>query len=181
MKTKPKKHLPGFTLSELLVAMAVGLLVINALWIIYLVSNKSFKSGSNKYEVAQNAKIALEKMSRELRETNEIISVLPPDASSPADKITFRDANYAKIRYITYHLSGTDLNRRLTHYYLSNPDDWVISTTPEATLVTDEDIPIATNLTNIKFYGQSLITIEISGQVSSEKIDLTTNVKPRNI
>ena len=176
----------GFTLAELLVAISVTLLLLGTLYAVYEISQDSFKYGSTKIELTQNAKIGLERISRELRETNQITTVLPTTGDDPenppVNEITFQDANFEQIRYINYYLSGNDLNRCIYHYYLGGaPDEWVTYDTPGAVESLDEELTTATNITNLEFYGQTVITINLSAHSGSESIDLSSQVKPRNI
>lgn len=57
----------GFTLPELLVAMVMMLTVMFALYSIFDMSIKVFGFGNDKVEAAENARIGLDKMARELR------------------------------------------------------------------------------------------------------------------
>lgn len=176
----------GFTLAELLVAISIALLLLGALYTVYAISQSSFKYGSEKIELTQNAKIGLERITRELRETNQITTVLPAvgddPENPPVNEITFQDANFTQIRYINYYLSGNDLSRRVYHYYLGGaPDEWVTYDTPEALSSLNEEQIIANNITNLEFYGQAVITINLSAQLGSKSVNLTTQISPRNI
>jgi len=180
MKTQNSKlktqNLSGFSLAELLVAIAIALLLLGSLYTVYAIGQNSFKAGTRKIDLNQNAKIGLERIGRELRETNQIATVLP------ADQITFQDANFDQIRYINYYLSGNDLNRRLYHYYLeAAPDQWVAYNTPGAVSSLDDEQTIASNITGLEFYGQVVVTINLTAQSGSDSIHLTSQIKPRNI
>ena len=180
------KNKKGFTLSELIIAISLTLIIISSAYVIYTISQKSFKTGSQKDELTQNAKIGLEKISRELRETSKITITLPPTGDDPenppANEITFRDANYSNIRYINYYLSDNNLNRRIYHYYIEgNPDNWVAYNTTGATSQLDGETTIASYIAQLEFYGQSIVTINIRAQLDSDIVNLTTQVSPRNI
>ncbi len=176
----------GFTLAELLVAISIALLLLGALYTVYAIGQNSFKYGSTKIELTQNAKIGLERISRELRETNQITTVLPTTGDDPenppVNEITFQDANSVQIQYINYYLSGNDLNRRVYHYYVgAAPDEWVTYDTPGAVSSLDNEQTIASNIASLEFYGQTVITINLSAQSGSASIYLSSQVKPRNI
>lgn len=186
LKSNRLKYSAGFTLSELLVAISITLLLLGGIYTAYKISHDSFNFGSTKIDLTQNAKIGLERISRELRETNRITTVLPPTredpSNPPAHEITFQDANSTKIQYVNYYLSDTNLNRRLYHYYLSgNPDSWVAYDAFNAQISLDEEQTLSNNITNIEFFGLSVVTINLTAQQGSETINLTSQIKPRNI
>jgi type IV pilus assembly protein PilW len=57
----------GFTIVELLVAMAEGLIVLAALYALFTVHNRHFANQEQRTEMQQNARIAMEMMTREIR------------------------------------------------------------------------------------------------------------------
>lgn len=128
----------GFTLVEVLVTAMLMIMVMFALYSIFDMSIRVFSFGNDKLEATENARIGLEKMSREIR------SAYPPDkaggkehlfwnqgnasvgAMPTATKITFgndlngdrkvyppyrTDPAYNVGEEITYQLNGTTLQR----------------------------------------------------------------------
>lgn len=128
----------GFTLPEMLVTILIMITVLFALYNIFDMSIRVFSFGNDKLETVENARLGLEKMSREIR------AAYPPykadgkthlfwtagGASAPAmptaNQITFgndlngdrkvyppyrTDAAYSTGEEITYRLSGTTLER----------------------------------------------------------------------
>lgn len=97
----------GFTLTELLVAMAILALVLGGILTIQQQGQMAYVMGSNRVEVQQNARVALELMVGELRAATTITA-----AGSPSD-ITFQtwhdDVN--ALETVRYQLSGSVLNR----------------------------------------------------------------------
>jgi prepilin-type N-terminal cleavage/methylation domain-containing protein len=92
----------GFTLAELLVVTAVLGLVMAGVLLIQQQGQQAYVMGSNRVETQQNARVALEELTRELRSAINIVTL-----GGPAD-ITFNDQNGVQVRY---NLSGTLLNR----------------------------------------------------------------------
>jgi prepilin-type N-terminal cleavage/methylation domain-containing protein len=182
---KNPKFSPGFTLSEMLVAIAISLIIIASLATVYYISQKSFKSGSSKIDLSQNARIGLDKISRELRQTNSVISTLPPtgtDSSNPpATEIAFQNATSSQIQYIDYHIVSNNLNRKVYHYYSGSSSNWVSYNTSGATYQLDQDLTIANNIASIQFYGQSTITIILKAQFGSDSVQLQDEISPRNL
>jgi prepilin-type N-terminal cleavage/methylation domain-containing protein len=112
----------GFTLVELLVTMVMMLLVMSALYGIFDMGIKVYTLGNDKVNAVENARIALDRMSREIR------AAYPADKandgnslflSAEPDRVTFgNDLNGDRrvtcsdpSEYITYSLSGTTLMR----------------------------------------------------------------------
>ena len=64
-----KKELNGFTLTEALVAIVIGMISVAAIFFSYQAFNKAFKSVEAKAQMSSNARDALSQMTRELRNT----------------------------------------------------------------------------------------------------------------
>jgi type II secretory pathway pseudopilin PulG len=71
----------GFTLPEVLVTMTMMIVVLFALYSIFDMSVRVFSFGNDKTEAAQNARLGLEKMEREIR------SAYPYDKASGRDHL----------------------------------------------------------------------------------------------
>ncbi len=103
----------GFTLAELLVAVAVMGLVMAGVFVIQQQGQQAYLLGSSRVETQQNARVALDLMTRELRSATSVVTL-----GSPTD-LTFKVCedlppipvpcvNPSTIRYA---LSGTRLDR----------------------------------------------------------------------
>ena len=92
----------GFTLAELLVVTAVIGIVMAGIFVIQREGQEAYLLGSNRVESQQNARVALDMMTRELRSAKSITTV----SSSP--DLTFVDQYDHTIRY---QLAGTTLSR----------------------------------------------------------------------
>ena len=57
----------GFSLVELLIAMAIGLVVLSAMYSVFTIQNKTFSKQEQIVEMQQNARAAMDMMSREIR------------------------------------------------------------------------------------------------------------------
>ena len=62
-----KKGNRGFTLIELMIAMAVGLVLLGAMYGVFTMHNKTFGNQEQIAEMQQNARAAMDMMTRELR------------------------------------------------------------------------------------------------------------------
>jgi type IV pilus assembly protein PilW len=74
----------GFTLAELLAAMAVGLLVLVAAGFAFQVAGGTLSRGSDQAEAQQNARWALERMVQEIRGAGYDPTAVPPTYNFPA-------------------------------------------------------------------------------------------------
>ena len=119
----------GFTLVELLVTMVMMTIVMFALYSIFDTGIRVFSFGNDKVDVAENARIGLEKMEREIRAAypydkagisgpvNNTLIASPNPIVNPSNTITFgNDLNGDRVidtssgtnEVITYRLSCTD-------------------------------------------------------------------------
>ncbi|HXJ84234.1 MAG TPA: prepilin-type N-terminal cleavage/methylation domain-containing protein [Candidatus Methylomirabilis sp.] len=99
----------GFTLAELVVASAVIVLVMAGVLVVQQQGQQAYLLGASRVETQQNARVALDLMTRELRSATSITSLTNCDGSSSPD-ITFSDQN-SPANTIRYSLSGSTLNR----------------------------------------------------------------------
>ena len=120
----------GFTLAELLVAIAVVGLIMTGLLTFIMTGNQTYLTGSNQIEAQQAARVALERMVREIRGAgyNPTGAACPPSKNCPIggatdlDNLTFtalmiqNDTNnngtFEPTERVLYTLNGTDLQRR---------------------------------------------------------------------
>lgn len=182
----------GFTLAEILVAATISVLVVGALYSMYLISAKAYKQSVSQAELTQNARISLERISRDLRQADRIVTLLPIDDTDqlnpPPSQIQFRDGHYTeKIRYLIYSLENNNLHRKVVHYYFSSdPNIWVIwnaqdqyGNLPQQSV--DEDAIKADKIDSLKFYGEKVITIEIKVKANNQEYSFKTSVLGRNL
>jgi prepilin-type N-terminal cleavage/methylation domain-containing protein len=92
----------GFTLTELLVVTAVLGLILAAVVLIQQQGQQAYVMGSNRVESQQNARVALDRMTQDLRAATAITAI--PSATS----VSFTDQGGAAV---TYSLSGANLVR----------------------------------------------------------------------
>ena len=195
----------GFTLVEVLVAMAIFAIAVVLIFSIYFTSQKFYQKTETKAEILQNARVILERISRELRQTQSIVTVLPqvPDnpSSPPTSEIEFQDGHdpspYAFLGsdyyYIRYYFSTTtgEMNREYKVYCFDDCLDCSVffkwndmqvidgaPTTVHSCLL--EDRVIGEFVSEIKFWGAGVINIFLKLKKLNEEIDFQTNVFGRN-
>ena len=91
----------GFTLAELMVAMAVMALLLAGIFVTLREGQSSYQYGAGRAEVQQNARVALDRILRELRTASAIITATATDL-----KFTYLDETSTSIT-VEYTLSGT--------------------------------------------------------------------------
>ena len=85
------KNQRGFTLAELLIVTAVTGLVMGGVFVVQQGGQQAYLLGSNRVETQQNARVALDLMTRELRSAQSITTIVSSLTSPPAPDITFVD------------------------------------------------------------------------------------------
>ncbi len=92
MRIHPLKDERGFTLPEMLVTIMVMIMVLFALYSIFDMSLRVFAFGNDKVEAAENARLGLEKMERDIRAAYPVdringqqhVFFAPDDLTTPA-------------------------------------------------------------------------------------------------
>lgn len=164
---------PAFTLLEILVAVTISSLIVIAIYGVYIVTSRSYRATIARAELTQNGRIALERMSRDIRQSNDIVTELPltnNDLLNPSpNHIMFQDGHYTSgVRYIEYKLEGQDLKRKVIHYYFSSdPTHWVLWNAQDQfgnapIESTDLNEIKADKILDLDFYGDNLVNIDLS-------------------
>lgn len=95
-----KKKL-AFTLTEIIVTITILILIIGSIFSLYIFTQRAYQEGELASEILQNGRVILERMVREIRQTDEIITSLPdvPDnpGNPPPEEILFKDGHTKSI------------------------------------------------------------------------------------
>ena len=118
---KKQNNIGGFTLMESIVAISLFLSVILISSVFISMANRSYLAGSESGEIVQNARVAMDRITREIRQSVQIVTVLPPASDDPGNppknEIFFQDGHEInEFKYIKYYLSGDDLIREVIAY-----------------------------------------------------------------
>jgi type IV pilus assembly protein PilW len=194
--TKQKEAL-GFSLVELLIALAVGLIVLAAIYGVFTLQNKKLKIQEQIAEMQQNARVAMDMMTREIRMAgyDPIGSAGAGIISAPANSVNFTmdlnadgdttDSN-ENITYSLYTADGIQkLGRKSTATATNQPVAEHIQTltfnyydetgTVTATLANIRKIRITVTATT------ALPDPEYTANGGYRTITLTSQVTPRNL
>jgi|SRR3989338_6361608 len=180
----------GFTLTELLVAVVIALLILLIISSVFTLNQRTARKSNVKAELTQNARITLDLMSREIRQAAEIVTVLPADDSNPdliAHELQFEDGHVSDhIQYLRYYLEAGDLKRQIIAYYFSTAPSTYVHWNdvdafgpPEQTTL--EIKTIGENFSNIDFYGGQNVNIELILEKRNETVEIKSIIAPRNI
>jgi prepilin-type N-terminal cleavage/methylation domain-containing protein len=102
----------GFSLAELLVACAMVGVVLAGVFVALQQGENAFLYGTGKVEVQQNARVALDRMVRELRQGTSITAA---NATSITVQYIEDNAGAPQTITVTYSLNGTNLERNQTN------------------------------------------------------------------
>jgi len=124
----------GFTIIEVIVSVSVGAIILTIVYLSFIAGRTIHQKGILNAELAQNGRIALDRLSRDLRQTGEITTILSETKPEPANtEVQFEDGHTDIVQYITYRLDGNELEREVGHYYFeTDPLTWVNSTATDA-------------------------------------------------
>lgn len=184
--------LKGYTLLEIIVSLAIFIMIVLLTGSIYSLSQSSYRKSSDLAELTQNNRVYLDRLSRELRQSANIITTLPPTdtdpVNPPADQILFQDGHdLSQITYIRYYLNGTDLMREHSAYTFDTaPGVYVYydsldlaNELPDKTVL--EDRVIGEYFNQIKFWGSSgIINIYLKLIKNTNTFEVETSAYGRN-
>lgn len=192
-KNSPKKNInpAGFTLFEIIVSLSLFVIIIILVNSIYLTSQRSYNKNSNQAELSQNARVAFDRMSRELRQSTKIITALPlsdtDPLNPPVDQIFFQDGHdMSQISYLRYYLNGTDLMREHKAYYFGTPSVYVYydlldagNSLPQEIIL--EDQVVGEYLTDLEFWGTGReINLKLSFLKNQNSFTMQSLIYSRN-
>lgn len=186
-----KKHSYGFTLVELLVAIAASLLIFAGTLGLFNIIRNTINSSSNRAELVQNGRVALEQITRDLRQAATLVTSIPKTNNDPQKPppsiLEFQDGHDTQtLNYIRYYLLNRELHREFSFYaFLSAPSEHVAYNTIDQfgthpTKIILEDSIIAEHISNIQFYGSTLINVYVTLSNNGLNINIPTTIFTRN-
>lgn len=182
---------PGFTLVEIMTVVGITVLIFLIVYNTFLISHQSFIVGDQRLELIQNGRIILDRLTRELRQSVEIVTPLPAIKDDPAfeppSEILFQDGHDLEIiQYLKYYVENNLLKRqRIVYYFATEPDSYVYWDTKDEFgqsplfSVTDERV-IAEYISDILYYGENITSIEVYLNKQNSNLHLLTSIWGRN-
>ena len=188
------KSKSGFTLLEVIIAVAISLLVVLMISSSYFVAQRAYVKADNKAEISQNGRVIIDRLARELRQTPNIITALPADNSDPVltpNEVMFQDGHdISRIAYVRYYLNGSSLSRQLIYYYFpAEPTIYVYwdaidtrypGVSPQMSIA--EDRLIGEYVSDIEFWGnEKPVYINLNLHKNKDSVILNTSIYGRNL
>ena len=191
----------GFTLVEILVFITIFLFVFTGIFNIFLFSQTFYGQITVQSELLQNGRVILERITREIRQGENIVTQLPQVSDNPASEIEFQDGHtpspYEYLEsdyyYIRYYFSSStkELYRQYRVYCFDNCeycntyfrwDDTRIEgadIVPTHACVLEEKI-IGEYIKDLNFWGSGLINISLSLNNRGQELTFQTKIFGRN-
>jgi prepilin-type N-terminal cleavage/methylation domain-containing protein len=182
----------GFSLVELLVAVAVSGILVAITISTYSLFRRSLTLDQSRAGLSQNGRITLDRLSRELRQTPDVVTTLPTTSSDNSvtqpGYIEFEDGHANDLTYKRYYVSSGVLKVDVKQYYFSYDTvtrvKWnAIGTggvSPVSNVISTSDI--ADGVSSIAFYGSNQVEVLLSMQDSdNQTLQLRTVILGRNL
>ncbi len=186
-----KESRRGFTLVEVLVAMVVGLIILSAIYAVYVYQQRELRRQERITEVQQIARIAMEMMTRDMtmagfgpaavsKCTGTTTATNEPGcvgiAQAQSGLLSFRTYRNGANEKITYKLVGASL-RRVINAALDDPSQEVVSNVQTLAFTYVYDPAASTDLKDLR---KISISLTISAP-NTTPYTLTSQVTPRNM
>jgi len=188
---KIKYNKNGFSLIEVVMVISISVVLFLVVAMVYYISQTTYQKTDTRAEITQNCRVILDRIIRELRQSQAIITTLPADNSNPdtiPSEIKFLDGHdSSQILYIRYYLDGQDIKREYSRYYFaSDPNTYVyisdidqFGNNPIQEIV--EDKIVGEYASDLEFWGNGLININLYLIKNSETIIINTSIYGRNL
>ncbi len=83
IKEKLRRNITGFTLPEILVSLSLFVLILLLVNSVYVLSQRAYNKNSDTAELTQNVRVSLDRISREIRQSTNIVTELPATRDDP--------------------------------------------------------------------------------------------------
>jgi len=181
----------GFTLVEVLIVLVILVLVTGVIYAGYVLSQRAYIQGEISAELTQNARVVLERMTREIRQAREVVTDLPSSAEEALNHIEFEDGHGSdRYYYIRYFQADNELKREMVAYYFSGDDTVFVPRNAipppgeslEEALI-EEARTIGEFVKELKVWSPEtkIINIFINLEKGGKELDFSTSVSGRNL
>lgn len=187
MKKEAERKTKGFTLLETVISIGLFVMAVLLVTSMYTIIQRAYKTGSDKAEVTQNARVSLDRMSREIRQAVHYVGTLPNSTSTATSTLEFQDGHdQSTVNYIKYYLSGNNLVREFKYYYFdATPSVHVrwydLSGSTKPTATTTSSVIMGEYFESLGFYGTSTgVNVEMSIKKNNSTYNIETLLYTRN-
>lgn len=181
----------GFSLIETMIVISIMVLVLGAVYAVYNLDQLAYRRGEANTELNQNGRVVLERLTREIRQANAIVTELPDLESYATDTIEFQDGHdISNIHYVEYFLDTAEktVQRQVKAYYFSgDPLTYVYwNLTPplgqtRETAILESPETIGEYVNDLKFWKISNIKISVSFGKGENSLQIRSEIFVRNI
>lgn len=197
----------GFTLTELLVILAIFVIVAVGIFSILFLTQKGLIVSQDLLDINHQGRKILEHFSREIRQAREIVTELPEvDSGDNPSEIEFEDghtpspcgylgSDYYYIRYYLFSSDGQPPYQLRRQYRVYCFDDCSLCDTfyrwsetrtidgpPEQVHPCNLGESVAgIHLTDLEFWGEGLININLFLEKGEKSLNLKTKISGRNL
>jgi len=173
----------AFTLVELLLALMIASLLVSMTAGAYTLFRRTLAQQQTSAELAQNGRVVVDRLSRELRQSPLVVTVLPDDPSDTSvtqpSEIEFESGHDSTMTYYRYYVSNGVLKLDTKYYYYSSaPATHVRYTTasPQPQAAVTSTVDVADRVKSLAFYGDQSVRIVLTttdGGTQDYKLDTT--------
>lgn len=179
----PRTFKTGFTMIEMLVAMAVGLTLIAAVVSLTIFTSRTFRITGNYADMDSKSRNTIDMLSREIRNSSALIAVVTANPVS----LTFTNASSGTTTKITYDATARTLAMKktgqATRICLTECDQWNYSLYNRVPNITNNDVFFysTTNLNQVKLVNLSwTCSRKVLGSKLNTETVLTAQIVLRN-
>ena len=181
-----KQH--GFTILEILISLSIFTILVMLTGSMFVISQQSYRKASVRAELTQNARVSLDRISREARQAVDIATVLPTTEVGAENELKFQDGHdISQITYIRYYLIGSDLMRQhLAYEFSSDPGVYVLWDSVDGIGDPPDEINLEERIVgeyfnSINFWGEDgLVNISIELSKNQNTINFNASIYSRN-
>lgn len=191
-------HSKAFSLIELLIAIIISSILVSATVSVYGLFRRSVNQDQTQSDSVQSARVAMDRLVREIRQTPDIRTVFPADPSdlsvAQPGEIEFEDGNVANpatdtLTYRHYYLTNRTLTLEVRECFFAGQNSRVhwsdVDTNgipPTCQAINGRTQDIAQNVSSVAFYGRQPLQIVITTTNSAgQSYLLQSSVNSRNM
>ena len=180
------KKSKGFTLTEVLVMIAILLIVTVAIYSAYVLSQRAYWESEMMAEITQNGRVILERITREIRQAREMVTALPATSTDATSTIEFEDGHIANLyHYIRYSQQNQNLLREeIKYYFPSSPavyEAWNATSSETLMATTTKSEIIGEYVAGLGFWDFPVINASTTLEKGDKRINLQTKIFGRNL
>lgn len=144
----------GFTLLELVITLLIAGMCAGLGWQSFVTSTESLIFRDQLSNAADQGRLAMLRITRELREADRAGFVIAPNTEIAFSATSIKNANGNSDGMVRYYLSGTDLHRKI----ISTGEDNILAKgISDLTFTYDTNDPATVTYVQVQFTVQSLI------------------------